>query len=223
MDFILTLQCGAFISFFRVILVGIAGPSGCGKTTFAKHLSKRLQSPAPVISLDKFFVRKIKINHPILGAIHSLEEPEALDIQGFLKSLHRIKSEWEKASSEQWDAASKKNNTIFIVVEGFLLFALSNEVTSMFGIRIFLDSTLERCRMQRFRRETKINSDVPNSQVKISEDFSRWYDNLVWVEYLKRRDLQMKNAGKVFKPEEYEDKSYGILDAYIDQQLMAIV
>ncbi|CAF3928714.1 unnamed protein product [Rotaria sp. Silwood1] len=118
---------------------------------------------------------------------------------------------------------AEKNNPIFVVVEGFLLFALSNNVTSMFDIRVFLDSTQARCRMQRFRRTSKVHPAVLDSQVIITDKFSRWFDNLVWAEYLKRRDVQMANAEKVFKPEEYQNNNFTILDAYICQRLKEIV
>ncbi|CAF4762483.1 unnamed protein product [Rotaria socialis] len=124
-----------------VILIGIAGPSGCGKTTYAKHLSQYLGSPIPLMSLDNFFTKPIYIDHPILGRIKSLEQPETLNISGFMSSLHQIKREWARTPFDQLNPVAEKSNPIYIVVEGFLLFALSNDVTSMFDIRIFLDFT----------------------------------------------------------------------------------
>ncbi|CAF2078352.1 unnamed protein product [Rotaria magnacalcarata] len=203
----------------RVILIGIAGPSGCGKTTYAKHLSQYLGSPIPPISLDNFFTKPIYIDHPILGRIKSLEQPETLNINGFMISLRQIKHEWATTPVDQLNPVAEKSNPIYIVVEGFLLFALSNNVTSMFDIRIFLDSTQTRCRMQRFRRDTKVDPALSDSQVRIAIKFSEWFDNLVWAEYLQRRALQIANAEKVFKPEEYQNNNYTILDAYIGQRL----
>ncbi|CAF3300881.1 unnamed protein product, partial [Rotaria socialis] len=202
-----------------VILIGIAGPSGCGKTTYAKHLSQYLGSPIPLMSLDNFFTKPIYIDHPILGRIKSLEQPETLNISGFMSSLHQIKREWARTPFDQLNPVAEKSNPIYIVVEGFLLFALSNDVTSMFDIRIFLDSTQTRCRMQRFRRDTRVDPALSDSQVRITTKFSQWFDNLVWAEYLQRRALQIANAEKVFKPEEYQNNNYAILDAYIGQRL----
>ncbi|CAF5017353.1 unnamed protein product [Rotaria sp. Silwood1] len=153
----------------------------------------------------------------------SFEEPASINIDRFLTILRQINSDLENAPMRRSNFAIDKNQPICIVVEGFLLFALSNDVTSMFDIRIFLDSTQSRCRMQRFRRKTHVNPKMPDSQVAITDHFSRWYDNLVWPEYLKRRDLQMANAEKVFKPEEYQDRNYTKLDTYIDQRVKEIV
>jgi uridine kinase len=169
--------------------------------------------------LDNFFKRPIIIHHPTLGNIKSLEQPETIDIHGFLMSLRQIKRTWARTPFDQLKLTAEKSDPICIVVEGFLLFALSNDVTSMFDIRVFLDSTQTRCRMQRFRRQTKVDSAVPDSQVTITTNFSRWFDSLVWAEYLQRRDLQIANAEKVFKPEEYENNNYAILNAYICHRL----
>lgn len=212
-----------FSSYFSVILIGIAGPSGCGKTTYAKHLAQHLHSPFLPISLDNFFKKPITINHAILGRIRSLEDPETIDINSFLTLLYDVKSQGEKASLKRSNFAVEKNQTIYVIVEGFLLFALSNDVTSMFDIRIFLNSTQARCRMQRFRRDTRVNPELHESQVTITDRFSQWYDHLVWAEYLKRRDLQMANAEKVFELEEYQNGEYAKLDAYINKRLKQII
>jgi uridine kinase len=214
-------QC--FSCCFSVILIGIAGPSGCGKTTYAKHLAEYLNSPFLPVSLDNFFTSPINIDHPILGRLRSLEQPESININGFLTLLHEIKSQRERAPLQRSNVVMEKNKTIYVVAEGFLLFALSNDVTSMFDIRIFLSSTQDRCRMQRFRRDTRVNPKLHDSQVTITDQFSRWYDNLVWAEYLKRCDLQMANSEKVFKPEEYQNGEYAKLDAYIGKRLKEIV
>ncbi|MCC7515689.1 MAG: hypothetical protein IT212_13450, partial [Bacteroidia bacterium] len=152
------------------------------------------------MSLDNFFTKPIYIDHPILGRIQSLEQPETLNINAFMISLRQIKREWARTPFDQFNPVAEKSDPICIVVEGFLLFALSNDVTSMFDIRIFLDSTQADCRMQRFRRQTKVDPAVSDSQVTIATKFSQWFDNLVWPEYLQRRGLQIANAEKVFKP-----------------------
>lgn len=117
----------------------------------------------------------------------------------------------------------ERNKPIYVVAEGFLLFALSDGVTSMFDIRIFLNSTQVRCRMQRFRRDAQVNPKLSDSDVIITDKYSQWYDDLVWAEYLKRRDLQMAKADKVFEPEEYQKREYTSIDAYISTRLTELV
>src|SRR5689334_21740303 len=117
----------------QVILIGIAGPSGCGKSTYAAHLIDHLSSSLYPIELDHFFIRRISINHPILGRIYSEEEPETLFIEGLLTLLRQIKHEPEKITQyHRKDISIKDKKYIFVIVEGFLLFALSNELTNMF-------------------------------------------------------------------------------------------
>ena len=124
----------------QVIFIGIAGPSCCGKTTYAKHLVDRLHSPLHLIELDHFFIRRITIDHPKLGRVDSEEEPGTLHLERLLSLVRQIKYEPEKLTRYHRENFSIKNNKyIFVIIEGFLLFALSDELTNMFDIRIFLN------------------------------------------------------------------------------------
>ena len=173
--------------------------------------------------MDNFFTSPIRIDHPTLGHILSLEQPESIDISGFAKLLYQIKHGLKAAPVNRSNFTMQNSKHICVVVEGFLLFALNDRVTSMFDIRIFLDSTQDRCRIQRFRREAEVDPKVPNSQVTVTDSFARWYNQLVWNEYLKRCNLQMKNAEKVFQCHEYENGCYGQLDAYIKHRLTSTI
>jgi len=207
----------------QVIFIGIAGPSGCGKTTYAAHLIDHLHSPLYPIELDHFFIRRISINHPILGRIFSDEEPDTLFIEGLLTLLRQIKHEPERITRyHRNDISIKDSKYIFVVVEGFLLFALSDELTNMFDIRIFFESTQSQCRMRRYRRQCKIQETISDDQIIIPNKFQQWFDHLVWDEYLKRRDLQILKAEKIFQSEEYQDRQYTQLDHYIDKRLKEI-
>jgi uridine kinase len=208
----------------QVIFIGIAGPSGCGKTTYAKHLVDRLHSPLHLIELDHFFIRRITINHPILGRIDSEEEPDTLHIERLLSLVRQIKSEPEKLTRYHRENFSIKDNKyIFVIIEGFLLFALSDQLTNMFNIRIFFESIQDQCRMRRYRRQNRINEKLPDDQIQIPDNFQQWFDHLVWDSYLKRRDLQISKADKVFQFEEYQNKQYTQIDNYIDKRLKDII
>ncbi|CAF1083518.1 unnamed protein product [Adineta steineri] len=204
----------------QVIFIGISGPSGCGKTSYATHLVNHLHSPFNIIQLDHFFYRKISINHPILGRIESEEEPETLHVESLLKLLRQIKHEPEKITAyHRTNVSIKENKYIFVIVEGFLLFALSDELTNMFDIRIFFESTLSLCRMRRYRRRQKIDAQIPDEQVTVSNEFQQWFDHLVWSAYLKQRDLQLSKTEKIFHSDEYQNQEYIQIDNYIDQRL----
>ncbi|CAF1098191.1 unnamed protein product [Rotaria sordida] len=208
----------------QVIFIGIAGPSGCGKTTYAKHLVEYLHSPLHIIELDHFYIRSITINHPILGRIQSDEEPDTLHIQSLVNLIRQIKYEPEKITRyHRNDISIKDNQYIFVIVEGFLLFALSDELTNMFDIRIFFESTQSQCRMKRYRRQSRINDTISDERILIPKEFQQWFDYLVWAEYLKWRDLQISKAEKVFHFDEYRDKQYIQLDNYIDKRLKDLI
>lgn len=207
----------------RVILIGIAGPSGCGKTTYARHLSTRLHSPLCPIGLDDFFVRVIPIEHPVLGRIKSEEEPETLDDQRLLTILRQIKADPRLTTRYHQPSVSiDERSPIFIVVEGFLLFALSKEVTQMFDIRLFFDATQDQCRMRRYRRRLKISGNVPDEDVRMAPEYRAWFDHLVWAAYLKWRDVQLAQAERKFTSNDYGNYQYDALDSYIDKRLKEI-
>lgn len=205
---------------WNVILIGIAGPSGCGKSTYAKHLVEQLHSPLNPIELDHFFLAPLIIEHPILGRMKSYEQPDCLNIEQFTKLLQQIKCNPSLLTQyHRTDAELDCTERIFIIVEGFLLFALSDQITNLFDIRIFLDSTLSECRVRRYRRRCRIPEDMSNENVEVSREFQQWFDHLVWDEYLKRRDLQMSKAEKIFSWNEYNGRAYRLLDDYIAERV----
>lgn len=208
----------------QVVFIGIAGPSGCGKTSYAKHLSDRLHSPLYPIGLDHFFIRSIPIDHPILGRVHSEEEPETLAVDKFLLLLNQIKQNPQQSTRyHRKDVSIDNNKPIIIIVEGFLLFALSDQLTDLFDIRIFFESTQTQCRMRRYRRDYRIDNTLPNDAVIIPNKFQQWFDHLVWTEYLKRRDSQILKSEQLFHSDIYDHHQYEQLDDYINQRLNTLI
>lgn len=209
----------------RVILIGIAGPSGCGKTTYANHLVNHLHSPLNLIELDHFFVRQVSVDHPILGRVQSEEEPETLNIEGLSTLLHQIKTTPERSTRyhrSTADVCQWNNKSICVIVEGFLLFALSDQITNLFDIRIFLESNQSQCRLQRYRRDRSIPSAIANEQINIPTSYQNWFDHLVWDTYLKRCDLQRAKSDKIFHSDEYHHRHFIQLDQYIEKRLEEI-
>ncbi|CAF1683393.1 unnamed protein product [Rotaria magnacalcarata] len=107
-------------------------------------------------------------------------------------------------------------------IERFLLFALSNDLTNMFDIRIFFESTLSECRMKRYRRHSRISDKVSDEQIRVPNKFQQWFDHLVWNEYLKRRNLQISRAEKIFQFDDYKNRQYMQIDDYIDKRLQEL-
>ena len=206
---------------WNVILIGIAGPSGCGKSTYAKHLVEQLRSPLNPIELDHFFLAPLIIEHSILGRMKSYEQPDCLNIEEFTKLLQQIKRSPSLLTRyHRTDVPLDcTERIIIIIVEGFLLFALSDQITNLFDIKIFLDSTMSECRVRRYRRRRRIPEHISNENVEVSHEFQQWFDHLVWDEYLKRRDLQMSKAEKIFSWNEYNGRAYRLLDAYIAERV----
>lgn len=207
----------------QIVLIGIAGPSGSGKTTYGRHLIEYLRSPLDLIQLDHFFHRKRTINHPILGQIQTAEGPDSLHAENLLNLLRGIKQQPDKLTPYHRSAVSVvSKRPVYVVVEGFLLFALSAELTSLFDIRIFFDSRMSHCQVKRYRRRARIDEGVPDAQVAVPEEFQRWFEHLVWDEYLKRRDLQISKADKVFHSDTFQNQQYAQLDTYVDQRAKEI-
>jgi len=167
------------------------------------------------IMLDHFFTHSVSIDHPILGQIESWEPLECLNIDGFFNLLKQLKtSPMISTDYHRKDININVNQSIIIIVEGYLLFVLSDQITNLFDIKIFFNSSLNECRLRRFRRRHKISDDISDENVSISNEFQQWFDHLVWNEYLKYRDQQIQHADQIFSSNDYEQ-----LDNYIFERL----
>lgn len=85
----------------------------------------------------------------------------------------------------------QKNNFLFIFVEGFLLFAdPKNEISQFFDFQIWVEidqiTAFHRC------QERDKNA---NWTQKI-KNYSNWFDSVVWKNYLKFKEVQLKNCNK---------------------------
>ena len=203
-----------------VILVGIAGPSGCSRHLYAEYLAQRLNSPFEPLLMKKFWRQKVPIKHPKLGLVSSGELPESHDVQAFAMTLRQLRSNPTQASLYlQRRPGVQFGKQIIVVVDGLLTFGCTDEITSMFDIRIFIDGDKAKCRLERYRRDQKITANVKNENINMPMEWQHHYDNIIWYEYLKRREGQMKHAGKVFQDSYADERDFPMRDAYIDQCL----
>ena len=208
----------------EVLLIGIAGPSCSGKSTYAQHLVDHLRSPIRAISLDEFYIRGIPINHPILGQTINEELPKTSDVQRLIRLLEQIKSHATKATRYHRSGVRTDNHRpVVVVVEGFILFALSNELTNLFDIRVLFEAHQHQCRLRRYRREYRVPTHIADDELSIPASFRERFDHLVWAEYLKRRDLQLSQVQKTFSSDQYHQYQYGQIDECIDKCLEDVV
>lgn len=214
----------AFLTNGEVILIGIAGATCSGKSAYAKHLVDRLQSPLNAIGLDDFFTHGVPIQHPILGQTMNEELPETLDTQSLIELLRQIKSDPTKITRyHRSDTTINTQRSMIVVVEGFILFALSNELTKLFDIRLFFEANQNQCRSRRYRRHYRVPSHVTDNELSIPKSFQTWFDHLVWMEYLRQRDLQLSQVQKNFSSDQYNHYQYGQIDDYIDRCLTELI
>jgi uridine kinase len=189
----------------RVVIVGICGPSGCGKSRLAATLALCLNSPCAAISLDWFF-DPAKMPKAVDGNGLNWETPAGIDataLEQLLRSTAAalgagqappsvvatpkkgVKSIAGYASA----VAANRSNTVFLIVEGFLLFAFSN-IAALCDVRIFLDTSQAVCRARRFGRD---GHKWGNNQAA----FTQWYDAVVWPHYQQYLPAQHANAQQV--------------------------
>lgn len=180
----------------KVKIIGIGGPSGSGKSSISKLLISDLNSPYRVIQADFYF--KIMIpTHEKWG--RNWETPEAVDYETLKTNLKILKEHLEKSPYETFDGMissqkvkdistvnknyilDKKVFNLYIVIEGFLLFA-DKELCSMLDYKFFLNVPHDICRERRMKRD------------KCSQE---WYDEMVWKHYLEFRELQLKNSNPI--------------------------
>ena len=175
-----------------VVTIGIYGPSGCGKSTLAASLISKLSNPVQYISQDNWLIpSKVKDSN--------WECPETMDFNGLFESLVTLKKDLQSSDlgCQQFTASYKGSNvslstglspsdpsTIYLVVEGFLLF-YDSRITSLIDKTIIISSDLNTCRSRRFNREGRTGDP---------KEF-KLYNRLVWPYYEKYSSQQIRNAG----------------------------
>ncbi|CAF1645678.1 unnamed protein product [Didymodactylos carnosus] len=129
------------------------------------------------------------------------------------------------AKNNRYLAAQNSDNNdtnfIYIVVEGFLLFALTDPLTHLFDIRLFLDAEKETCCRRRYVRESKNHLDVNGEE--INESFKLWFDDLVWKHYLEHKDRQKQAAHQSIHERDYTNSNYAQIDAIVDDKIAKII
>jgi len=203
-----------------LILIGIAGPMGCSRNLYATHLCNKLNSPFEPLMLRSFWKGKFQIKHPKFGTVLCGHAPEAYDANLFATTLRQIRLNPTQSSPYLQRRKSGQIVTPFvIVVEGLLPFNLSDEITSMFDIRIMIQAEQEKCRLTRYRSDHKINVKVKNEDIKISKEWKTYFDEINWPQDLKQCEEQMKKVDKVFNDTFGDERDFEIRDKFIEESL----
>eukprot|EP00930_Biecheleria_cincta_P031782 TRINITY_DN22035_c0_g1_i1.p1 TRINITY_DN22035_c0_g1~~TRINITY_DN22035_c0_g1_i1.p1 ORF type:complete len:343 (-),score=51.36 TRINITY_DN22035_c0_g1_i1:127-1068(-) len=81
--------------------------------------------------------------------------------------------------------ALSQGNTLYVVVEGFLLF-YDSAVCNMFDVHLWLDADMDMCCARRFSRG--------NASQKPSETDANWFSDVVWRHHNMYKSTQIANA-----------------------------
>jgi uridine kinase len=173
----------------NVRIVGICGASGSGKSVLASKLNRHFNCPFDVLCLDSF--SKSPLYQKILG--NDLDHPEKQVAMNIVHS--EFEMNWEHpqlydhnaliADIEQKIAyCTNMNENIVIIVEGFLLFYYS-ELLSYFTDRIYIHVNESHFLME--RRMNRSNSLGWGCTKEL-------WEQLVWPEHLKVREVLMRNT-----------------------------
>jgi uridine kinase len=132
--------------------IGVCGRSCSGKSTIASEL-ERITPNSLHIKQDKFFKRNDD------GYIYDWESPDSLrndKLIGSIKDLKNRKSTY--IPSHTWTEVfdRKVQPTDYIIVEGFLLFAI-DQLYPLFDKRIWIDVTDENIINRRLQRGSQMN------------------------------------------------------------------
>lgn len=161
----------------NIIVVGVCGSSASGKTTLCRQLNLHFNAPYEVVSMDRFHNSSAfaasRLNKEIEKELNSkfgfnCEHPILWDPKGVMQHLERM------------FARHKQSEKCYIFVEGFLLFFYP-ELIPIFDIKIYINGTSEVFRQRRMTRPCNRCS-------------TQQWDELIWPEHEKRRDIMMKQA-----------------------------
>ena len=140
-------------------LIGIAGCSGAGKSELARHLSKRLDSQASLVSLDCYYLPMDHLPFEVRCRTN-FDHPDSLDwnlIRHDIDRLTRGEAILEPVYLFDQHTRAKEMRRVqpaeYVIIEG--LFTLHDEhVRRMLDASIFVDAPDDVCLHRRIARDT---------------------------------------------------------------------
>lgn len=141
-------------------LLSLSGPSGSGKTEIAGIVARRLGVGIPVVPVDAYY-RDISHLPPADRAAVNFDDPDAIDLELFLRHLHAL------ASGSPIELPTYDFNTHtrgpyptrvvpgrYVVIEG--LFALTwPEARAFYDLSVYIDAADELCLQRRIARDVR--------------------------------------------------------------------
>ncbi len=167
-------------------IVGITGGSASGKTSFLKALKDGF-SPEEVclISFDNYYKPLAQIPLDNNGQ-PNFDEPEALDIEGFINDLSKLKNgqayerkEYTFNNENVIPEYIKQNPARIIIVEGLFIFS-EPEIVKHLNLRIFVDAKDE------LRWNRRITRDRVERNIDDETSIYQWHNHVIpsYTKYL---------------------------------------
>lgn len=154
-------------------IVGITGGSASGKTSFLHALKEGFtHEEVCLISFDNYYKPLAQIPLDAEGQ-PNFDEPEALDIEAFIKDLTSLlqgqayeRKEYTFNNTEALPRYIRHDPARIVIVEGLFIFS-EPEIASRLHLKVFVDAhdhlRWER-RMKRDREERNINEEMIHYQ-----------------------------------------------------------
>jgi uridine kinase len=146
---------------FSVSIIGICGGSASGKSTLAEKLQEKIgPGNCAILSMDNFYIDFV--NQGYNPEEINYDHPESFDIKSLVSSIKHLKL-GESCSIPLYDFTThtRLNEACiigkhpYIIVEGLFLYIFP-EISSLFSLKIFLDTPPE------IRLQRRIERDMQN-------------------------------------------------------------
>ena len=142
------------------LFIGIAGGSGSGKTTLAKKLAESFGSRLSLLRHDDYYKSQSSLTHAERASLN-YDHPNAFDTSLLTEHLKAL-IDGKGIDAPVYDYEShRRSNSVrhiepatVILVEGILILE-SEELSSLFDLKIFVDTDADVRLIRRIRRDTK--------------------------------------------------------------------
>jgi uridine kinase len=156
----------------RPVTIEISGGSASGKTSLAKMLQQKLGNDAVTISMDDYYrgVSYMK-EQKEKGMDLNFDQPEVIDMDLLHKNLEDLKNGkmvdkpvYSFKTGERLKETERIAPVRFVILEG--LFALSDELSTLGDIRIFVDASAHSRLIRKLFRDVARTSWPPSKSLK---------------------------------------------------------
>lgn len=144
----------------KTFVIGIAGGSGSGKTTLARNISSHFGEQVALLRHDDYYKDRRELTSAELDNVN-YDHPSAFDTSLLTEHLKAL-IDGKGIDAPVYDYEShRRSNSVrhiepatVILVEGILILE-SEELSSLFDLKIFVDTDADVRLIRRIRRDTK--------------------------------------------------------------------